>query len=271
MTVQERNNVQVAGSGPATVFFGHGFGCDQSMWRLIVPAYAKRFRTVEFDLVGAGKSDLSAYDPEKYSTLQGYADDVVEVIKAFGQGCTIFIGHSVSAMIGLLADLKAPGLIAAHAMISPSPCYINQGDYVGGFERKDIDSLLNTMENNYLAWCSTMAPIIMGAPPGRPELSDELAASLHRTDPDIAKQFARVTFLSDYRAELSRLHTPVLILQCSDDLIAPVTVGKYMSQVMPCATLKIIQNTGHCSHLSAPEASIEAINAFLAQEGLDRP
>ncbi len=240
------------------------------MWRLMAPAYAGRFRTVKFDLVGAGQSDLAAYDPGKYSTLQGYADDIVEIVQAFGQGPAIFIGHSVSAMIGMLADLKAPGQIAAHAMISPSPCYINQGDYVGGFERKDIDSMLDTMAHNYLAWSSTMAPIIMGAP-DRPELSDELATSFCRTDPEIAKQFARVTFLSDHRAELPRLHTPALILQCSGDLIAPLAVGNYMSQVMPRATLKIIENIGHCPHVSKPSASTEAINAFLTSQGLENP
>lgn len=270
MTVQRRNHVQVSGSGPATAFFAHGFGCDQTMWRLMEPAYAERFRTVKFDLVGAGKSDLTAYDPSKYSTLQGYADDVVEIIKEFGKGPAIFIGHSVSAMIGMLADLKAPSRIAAHAMISPSPCYLNQGDYFGGFERQDIDTLLNTMAHNYLAWSGTMAPIIMGAP-DRPELSAELASSFCQTDPYIALQFARVTFLSDHRAELPRLHTPTLILQCSNDLIAPAAAGRYMSRVMPCATLQIIQNIGHCPHMSAPGASTDAINAFLVSQGLDRP
>lgn len=268
MTVERRHHVQLAGSGPATIFFAHGFGCDQTMWRLVQPAYAGRFRTVTFDLVGAGQSDLSAYDPEKYSSLQGYADDVLELVTEFGQGPVIFVGHSVSAMIGLLADLKAPGRIAAHAMIGPSPCYLNDGDYTGGFEREDIDALLSTMEHNYLAWSSTMAPVIMGAP-DRPELGAELASSFCRTDPEIAKQFGRVTFLSDCRAQLPRLTTPTLILQCSNDLIAPVSVGHYMRQAMPHGTLEIIQNIGHCPHLSAPGAITEAINAFLASQGLE--
>ena len=267
MTVERRHHVQLAGSGPATVFFAHGFGCDQTMWRLVAPAYARRFRTVTFDLIGAGQSDLLAYDPKKYSSLQGYADDILEIIREFGQGPVIFVGHSVSAMIGMLADLKEPGHIAAQVMIGPSPCYLNDGDYVGGFERHDIDALLSAMENNYLAWSSTMAPVIMGAP-DRPELGAELTRSFCRTDPDIAKQFARVTFLSDNRAQLPYLTTPTLILQSSQDLMAPVTVGNYMRQVMPRSTLKIIQNIGHCPHLSEPGAITDAINAFLASEGL---
>ena len=267
MSVQKRNNVQVQGDGPATMFLAHGFGCDQNMWRLLQPAYAGRFRTVLFDLVGSGASDLSAYDPGKYSTLQGYADDVIEIVQEFGRGPAIFVGHSVSAMIGMLADLKSPGLFAAHAMVGPSPCYINDGDYIGGFTRKDIDGLLETLESNYLGWSSTMAPAIMGAP-DQPALGVELTNSFCRTDPEIAKQFARATFLSDHRADLPRLQTPALILQCSDDLIAPVAVGEYMARTMPNATLKVISNVGHCPHLSSPCASTDAIDEFLQAQGL---
>jgi PAS domain S-box-containing protein len=266
MTVQRRNHVQVSGSGSATIFFAHGFGCDQTMWRFIEPVYAGRFRTVKFDLVGAGLSDLAAYDRKKYSSLQGYADDVLEIIKEFGQGPAIFIGHSVSAMIGMLADLKEPGLIAAQVMVSPSPCYLNDGDYVGGFEREDIDSLLELIQSNYLGWSSKMAPAIMGAPE-KPELGIELTNSFCRTNPDIAKQFGRVTFLADNRKELPLLNTPTLILQCSEDLIAPIAVGEYMSRVLPHGTLKIIRNTGHCPHMSEPAACIAAIDEFLADEG----
>ena len=267
MTVQQRNNVKVSGNGPATLFFAHGFGCDQNMWRLVQPAYAKRYRTVLFDLVGWGMSDLSAYDKKKYDTLQGYADDLQDIAEEFAQGPCVLVGHSVSAMIGMLADIKAPGLFRAHAMIGPSPCYVNDGDYVGGFERKDIDSLLETLESNYLGWSSNMAPAIMGAP-NRPELGVELTNSFCRTDPEIAKHFARVTFLSDNRADLPKLATPTLILQSSDDLIAPVTVGQYLQRVLPHGTLKIIDNVGHCPHLSAPGASTDAINAFLVEQGL---
>lgn len=249
------------------MFFAHGFGCDQNMWRLLAPKYAKRFRTVLFDLVGNGGSDLSAYDPQKYASLEGYAQDVVEIVREFGQGPALFVGHSVSAMIGMLANLKDPVPYAAQIMIGPSPCYINDGDYFGGFTRQDIDSLLETLESNYLGWSSTMAPAIMGAP-HQPELGVELTNSFCRTDPEIAKQFARATFLSDNRADLPRLATPTLIVQCDDDLIAPVAVGKYLHAHLPHSTLSIIANVGHCPHLSSPGPSTEAIDAFLTAEGL---
>ena len=267
MTIRHRNNVHVAGNGPTTLFFAHGFGCDQNMWRLVQPAYAKRYRTVAFDLVGSGASDLSAYDPGKYSSLSGYAHDIREIVDTFGQGPAIFIGHSVSAMIGLLADIQAPGRFAAQIMVGPSPCYLNDGDYHGGFEREDIESLLGTLESNYLGWSSTMAPAIMGAP-GQPELGVELTNSFCRTDPDVAKQFARVTFLSDHRADLPKLATPTLILQCNDDIIAPVAVGEYMQRQLPRAALKLIDNVGHCPHLSEPGQCTAAIDDFLARLGL---
>ncbi|RYX92454.1 MAG: alpha/beta hydrolase [Comamonadaceae bacterium] len=267
MSVQKRNNVHISGQGPTTMVFAHGFGCDQNMWRLMEPAYADRFRCVRFDLTGSGQSDLAAYEPAKYSSLHGYADDLVEILKEFSAGPVVFVGHSVSAMIGVLADLKAPGIISAHAMIGPSPCYVNDGDYVGGFTRADIDGLLETLESNYLGWSSSMAPAIMGAP-SQPELGVELTNSFCRTDPEIAKQFARATFLSDHRAELAQLKTPALILQCDDDLIAPLTVGKFMHGVLANSTLTIIKNTGHCPHLSEPSASTDAVNSFLAQQGL---
>ena len=267
MGVRERNNVRIGGAGQDTMFFAHGFGCDQNMWRQLAPAYAGRYRTVLFDLTGSGQSDLTAYDPAKYGSLQGYADDVLEIVEAFGHGKALFVGHSVSAMIGMLADLKAPGGFAAQLMIGPSPCYINDGDYVGGFSRQDIDSLLETLESNYLGWSSNMAPAIMGAP-DQPELSVELTNSFCRTDPEIAKQFARVTFLSDNRADVPRLRTPTLILQCNNDIIAPLTVGEFLHRNLPHSTLSIIDNIGHCPHLSTPGACSGAIDAFLAKERL---
>jgi sigma-B regulation protein RsbQ len=266
MSVQKRNNVNVTGEGPATLFLAHGFGCDQNMWRLLQPAYSKKYRVVAFDLVGSGASDHSAYDEKKYATLQGYADDVNEIIAEFAEGPSIFVGHSVSAMIGMLADLAKPGTIAAHAMIGPSPSYINDGDYVGGFSRQDIDGLLEALESNYLGWSSNMAPAIMGAPE-QPHLGVELTNSFCRTDPEIAKQFARVTFLSDLRADLPKLQTPTLIVQCSDDMIAPLSVGEYMQRTLPHGTLKVIKNVGHCPHLSSPGACTDAIDTFLAVQG----
>lgn len=266
MSVQQRNNVRVMGEGPLTLVFSHGFGCDQNMWRLIAPQYASRFRTVTFDLVGAGGSDLNAYDAQKYDSLSGYADDLLEVIDAFAQGPVVFVGHSVSAMVGLLAGIRAPEKFIGHVMVGPSPRYINDGDYIGGFTREDIHSLLDTLDSNYLGWASSMAPAIMGAP-SQPELGVELTQSFCRTDPDIAKHFARVTFLSDNRVDLPKLQTLTLIVQSSDDLIAPVAVGEYLQRTLPNATLRVVNNVGHCPHLSAPCASADAINEFLAALG----
>ncbi|WP_288501221.1 alpha/beta hydrolase, partial [uncultured Pseudomonas sp.] len=196
MTLSTRNHVRITGAGPVTLIFSHGFGCDQSMWKYLLPHFQARFRIVTYDLVGAGQSDLSAYDRVRYDSLAGYAADLNEIITEYGQGPVILVGHSVSAMIGALADRQQPGRIAAHVMVGPSPCYIDDGDYIGGFKQEDIHELLETLDSNYLGWSSTMAPVIMGAP-GQPMLSEELTNSFCRTDPDIARQFARVTFLSD--------------------------------------------------------------------------
>jgi sigma-B regulation protein RsbQ len=202
----------------------------------------------------------------KYASLQGYAQDLLDLIEVFSDGPVIFVGHSVSAMIGLLADLHAPGHFAAHIMVGPSPSYINDGAYVGGFERADIDSLLETLEGNYLGWSSSMAPAIMGAPE-QPELAVELTNSFCRTDPDIAKQFARVTFLSDCRGEVPRLQTPTLVIQSTEDIIAPMSVGEYLHRTLPNCTLRVVENVGHCPHLSAPSQSAIAMDEFLSNVG----
>ncbi|CAH0298500.1 Sigma factor SigB regulation protein RsbQ [Massilia sp. Bi118] len=262
--VKARNNVNVSGSGGATMVFAHGFGCDQTMWRFLAPAYEERFRTIAFDLVGSGRSDLTAYSREKYNTLHGYADDLLEIIDEFATGPVVFVGHSVSTMIGLLATIKAPEKFSAQVMVGPSPSYINDGDYVGGFSREDIDELLETMEANYLGWSSSLAPAIMGVP-DRPELREELTSSFCRNDPDIAKHFARVTFLSDHREDVAHSQVPALILQCSDDMVAPRSVGEFLHRKLPVSTLHIIENVGHCPHMSAPTASSQAIDQFLAQ------
>jgi sigma-B regulation protein RsbQ len=265
--VLQRNHVKVGGSGAVSIVFAHGFGCDQNMWRLLAPQYASRFRTVTFDQVGSGRSDLSAYDRRKYDSLEGYACDVNEIIDEAADGPVVFVGHSVSAMIGMLADLRRPGRIAGHVMVGPSPCYINDGDYVGGFRREDIDSLLETLEANYLGWAGSIAPAIMGAPE-QPELAEELTQSFCRTDPEIAKQFARVTFTSDNRSDVPNLKTPVLLVQSSDDFIAPLVVGEYLRDRLPNAMLRVVDNIGHCPHLSAPCASASAMDEFLASIGM---
>jgi sigma-B regulation protein RsbQ len=262
--IQLRNNVRISGNGAATMVFAHGFGCDQTMWRFLAPAYQDRFRTISFDLVGSGGSDLAAYDREKYGSLHGYADDLLEILDAFATGPVVFVGHSVSTMIGLLATIKAPEKFVAQVMVGPSPCYINDGDYTGGFSHEDIDELLETMDANYLGWSSSMAPAIIGAP-NRPDLREELTSSFCRNDPDIAKHFARVTFTSDHRADVPKSTVPALILQCSDDLVAPVAVGQFLHRHLPASTLHIIENVGHCPHMSAPTASSNAIDQFLAQ------
>lgn len=263
MSIQIRNNVRVQGSGPATLVFAHGFGCDQNMWRLVEPAFSERYQTVLFDIVGCGKSDLSAYEVTRYASLRGYAQDIIEIIEAFADSPVIFVGHSVSAMAGVLAANMRPGLIAAHVMVGPSPSYINDGDYFGGFSREDIESLLETLESNYLGWSSAMAPAIMGAPE-QPLLGVELTNSFCQTDPEIARRFARVTFLSDNRSDVAKLDAPALIIQSNEDIIAPVEVGQYLHRVIPHSQLEVIDNVGHCPHLSAPDLCIDAIRSFLA-------
>lgn len=262
MNIQQRNNVYVFGEGITTLVFSHGFGCDQSMWRYLVPVFQTHCKIILLDLVGSGKSDLTAYDYDKYETLTGYANDTIEIIERFAEASVIFVGHSVSATIGLLASINSPAQFKAQIMLGPTPCYINDGDYVGGFSRVDIEDLCRTMENNYLGWSNTMAPTIMGSPE-KPELALELIDSFSRTDPEIAKHFARAIFFSDYRSALPKCITPTLILQCSDDFLVPCSVGKYMQASMPNARLEIIENIGHCPHLSAPDQTTKAIEDFI--------
>ena len=258
----ERNNVRIRGSGQHVMLFAHGFGCDQNMWRLVAPAFEARFRTVLFDNVGAGGSDLAAYEPQKYARLAGYAEDVVEILHELDVANAVFVGHSVSAMIGLLAALRAPELFSKLVLVGPSPRYIDDGDYVGGFGAQQIEELLAFLEENPLAWSQSMAPAIMGNA-GRPELGEELTASFCRSDPAITKAFARVTFTSDNRADLSMVTTPTLILQCTDDIIAPEEVGRYVHARIAGSTLVMLKATGHCPNLSAPEEVVSAIQAFV--------
>ncbi len=261
--VLRRNNVNVAGRpGGRPMIFAHGFGCDQQMWRYVAPAFEREHRIVLFDHVGAGGSDLSAYDPERYGSLEGYAEDVLEICRALELSDAIFVGHSVSAMIGVLAAREAADVIGKLVLVGPSPRYIDGDGYVGGFAAEDIEELLVSLDSNFLGWSSAMAPAIMGNP-DRPELGAELTESFCRTDPEIAARFARVTFTSDNREDLGSVRVPTLVLQCSDDVIAPAEVGQYVHRAIPGSTLVQLAATGHCPNLSAPDETIEAIRAFL--------
>jgi sigma-B regulation protein RsbQ len=262
MTPCKRNNVHVTGHGERALMFAHGFGCDQNMWRYVAPAFEDEFCTILFDHVGAGGSDLSAYDPAKYADLGGYADDVVEIGQELGLSEAIFVGHSVSAMIGMLASLKAPDMFESLVFVGPSPRYINDEGYTGGFTAPQIAELLDFLADNHLGWSSAMAPAIM-ANPDRPELGEELTNSFCRTDPEIAKAFARVTFMSDNRADLARIKARTLILQCSEDIIAPLEVGDYLHNQIAGSKLVVMKATGHCPNLTAPAETIAAIRAFV--------
>lgn len=262
MRVIERNNVKVRGSGDRAMVFAHGFGCDQNMWRFVEPAFEKDFKTVLFDQVGAGGSDLTAYDKAKYATLGGYADDVIEIGHELGLKDAVFVGHSVSAMIGALAVPKAPGMFGKLVMIGPSARYIDDGDYVGGFGASQIEELLQFLESNHMGWSAQMAPAIMGNA-DRPELGEELTNSFCRTDPEIAKAFARVTFTSDNREDLAKVDVPTLILQCSEDIIAPQGAGEYVRQALPASEFVVLEATGHCPNLSAPDEVIAAMRTFV--------
>jgi sigma-B regulation protein RsbQ len=265
MDVLLRHNVTVAGrpDGPPIVF-AHGFGCDQNMWRFVWPAFADDYRVILFDHVGHGHSDHTAFDPDRYRSLEGYAEDVLAVLAALDVEGAVFVGHSVSAMIGALASVAEPARFSKLVMVGPSPRYIDDEGYTGGFSREDIDGLLESLESNYLGWSGAMAPVIMGNE-DRPELGGELTDAFCATDPEIAAHFARVTFLSDNRADLPRVTVPTLVLQCSADVIAPVGVGAYVHEQLPDSTLVQLEATGHCPNLSAPVETTAAIQDFLAE------
>jgi sigma-B regulation protein RsbQ len=263
--VQVRNNVSIIGrdSGPVVVL-AHGFGCDQNLWRLVAPALAEDFRVVLFDHVGAGHSDLAAWQPRRYATLSGYAEDVLAILRELDLREVVFVGHSVSAMIGVLAAIEEPERFAKLVLLTPSPRYIDEGDYRGGFSEADIEELLDSLDSNYLGWSAAMAPVIMGNPE-RPELGQELANSFCRTDPAIARVFARTTFLSDNRADLAKITVPTLIIECTDDAIAPREVGAYVHAAIRDSRLVTLDAVGHCPQLSAPQATTEAIAAFATR------
>ena len=262
MSVLTRNNVVEAGKGTRAMVFAHGFGCDQNMWRFMAPAFEADFRVILFDHVGAGRSDLKAYDSKKYASLGGYVDDVVEIGRELQLRNAVYVGHSVSAMIGALASIRAPDLFESLVMVGPSPRYIDDYDYHGGFSAPQIEELLASLDDNHLGWSAAMAPAIMGNP-DRPELGEELTNSFCRTDPVIAKQFARVTFTSDNREDLSKVTARTLVLQAREDIIASEEVGAYVHRHIAGSELKLLEASGHCANLSAPREVIAAIRAFV--------
>ncbi|SFQ38710.1 alpha/beta fold hydrolase [Hymenobacter arizonensis] len=267
-SILERSNVTISGAtGPnkQTIVFLHGLGGDQSMWRLLVPAFEAEYQVVLLDLIGAGKSDLSAYSPNTHGTLDGHATDLLGVMSALALHDTIFVGHSVSAMIGVLAAVREPQRFAKMVLISPSPRFLNENSYAGGFEQKDINELLAAMEGDYLGWSHGFAPVMMGQNE-RPELVMELTNSFVRTNPEIAKHFARVTFFSDTRAELGFLTIPTLVVQSAHDVIAPLAVGHYINEQLADSRMVVIETGGHCPHLSAPQETLSAIDKFLNRD-----
>lgn len=263
MAVLQRHNVRITGPPDGQpLLFAHGYGCDQQMWRFVAPRFADRYRVVLFDHLGAGGSEVSAYDPGRYDSLSAYADDVLAICRELDLHDVVFVGHSVSAMIGVLAAVAEPERFAKLILVGPSPRYLDDDGYIGGFSAADITELLDALDSNYLGWASAMAPVIMGNPE-RPGLGAELTASFCRTDPAIARQFARVTFLGDNRADLPRVRTPTLVLQSASDAIAPVPVGEYVRDNIGGATMVLLNSSGHCPNLSAPEETAAAIEGFL--------
>jgi len=261
-----RNNVRVFGHGTQPMLFAHGFGCDQNMWRFVTPAFADDYKIVLFDYVGSGKSDVKQYDPARYASLAGYAQDVLDVCHALDLHDVIFVGHSVSSMVGVLAANQEPERFSRLVMVGPSARYINDPPYVGGFERADIEGLLDTMEKNFIGWANFLAPAVMKNP-DRPELSAELEQSFCSTDPIIARRFAEATFFADNREDLPSVRVPSLIMQCSDDMIAPLAVGDYLKDALPNSTLRVLHATGHCPHMSHPEETIAVIREYLTGVG----
>ena len=271
-SLQHRHNVHVHGHEQAhaqrsdlpCLVFAHGFGCDQSMWRFVLPRLSEQYTVVLYDLAGCGQSDLSAYDRNKYCTLQGHADDLLEIIDAFARAPVVFVGHSVGAMIGMLATIKRPESFSGQVMLGPSPCFLNDGSYVGGFNYEDIAELLRLLHDDFVKWSLEMAPAFMGAPE-QPELGQELCSAFLKNDPQIAEHFGRVTFMADHRKDVPRSKTPTLIVQCSDDLIVPVEVGAYLHRHLSRSRLIVVNNIGHCPHMSIPSTVASLVDSFVKE------
>jgi sigma-B regulation protein RsbQ len=262
MDVRKKNNVNIRGNGQQPMLFVHGYGCNQNMWRFLTPEFEKDYKVILIDLVGYGESDIDSFDKVKYSSLKGYASDIIKVCEELELKNITLVGHSVSSMIGLHVSLMAPKLIDQLIMIGPSPCYIDQDNYTGGFSKEDIDDLINTLNSNYLGWSSAITPVIMGNP-DKPELTDELKNSFCQTDPEIAEQFAKVTFMGDERKYLDQCSTKTLIIQSQQDIIAPIEVGKFVHDKMKNSELAILDVSGHCPHMSSPKETTKAIKSFL--------
>jgi sigma-B regulation protein RsbQ len=260
--VLTRNNVKVTGSGSQPILFAHGFGCDQNMWRYVAPSFEEDYRVIVFDYVGSGGSDLSAYDSARYATLDGYAQDILDICEALDLHDVILVGHSVSSMVAVLAANREPERFAQLLLIGPSPRYVNDGAYIGGFEHADIDGLLQMMDTNYVGWANFLGPAIMKNPE-RPELAEELTGSFCSTDPKLARRFAEVTFFADNRSDLQHVRVPTLIMQCADDMIAPEVVGKYTHEAIPGSEFRQMEATGHCPHMSHPEETIRIMREYL--------
>jgi sigma-B regulation protein RsbQ len=257
-----RNNVRISGRGTQTMLFAHGFGCDQNMWRFVAPQFEDHYRVILFDYVGAGHSDVGAYDPARYATLDGYAQDVLDIASALDLRNIVFVGHSVSSMVGVLAANQEPDRFDELILIGPSPRYINDEPYVGGFERQDIEGLLDMMDRNFIGWANFLAPAIIKNP-DRPELGQELTESFCSTDPVIARRFAEATFFADNRADLADVKVSSLILQCSEDMVAPEPVGRYLAEHLEHSTFRQMKATGHCPHMSHPEETVSLIKDYL--------
>lgn len=264
MNLLHRHHVSRYGAGTSPMVFSHGFGTDQHAWQYVAPAFAAHHQIILFDLIGAGSSDKTAYDFTRYQTLEGYADDLVNLLRALQLPPVVYVGHSVSGMIGVLAAIQAPELFERLVLLAASPCYINHGDYLGGFDELEMEEQLSFLDHDYRAWTDAMVPNLVGGDM-RPDLVNEVLNSFSRVDPAIARQFARATFLSDYRAALSLLRIPALVVQCSQDLVAPPAVGYYLHAHLHQSTLTILNTTGHYPHLNAPVATIASLERYLRQ------
>jgi sigma-B regulation protein RsbQ len=261
--ISEIHNIHITGKGTQPMLFAHGFGCDQTIWRYVTKPFEDKYKVVLFDYIGSGKSDITCYNDQRHNSLHGYADDVLTICKDLQLRDVIFVGHSVSCMIGLLAAIRQPGLFSHLIMVSPSPCYINEGNYKGGFERRQVDQLFETMERNFIEWASFLGPAIVGNT-DRPELGEEMKERFCQADYEITKKFARVTFFSDSRDQLNLVKVPVLIMQCTEDVLVPIEVGQFMQDRMPGSTLQRMKASGHCPHLSAPNETVQVIEHYLA-------